>query len=290
MAVNQLPSRRSVTDTAKKNLLHAFRLMLRPVVRMLLRAGVTWKEAADTCKAAFVEVATRDYGLHGRPTNISRVAILTGLSRREVSRLWRHVEGQEDPQFTTMNSATRLLTAWHLDPDFLDDAGRPVELPMTGAGASFTELARRYGGDFAAVTLARELARNGAVLQLPDGALRVMSRYFMPSPVDPEAVLRAGSVLRDLGETVACNLARDEGAGTRFEGRATNERMLTADAKAFRAFLEREGQAFLERVDEWLSTHEATPAEQKRHRLRRFGVGVYQIQDEPGKKGTASDT
>jgi hypothetical protein len=103
-------------------------------------------------------------------------------------------------------------------------------------------------------------------------------------------VLRAGSVLRDLGDTVAYNLARAEDTATRFEGRATNQRMLTADGKAFRAFLEREGQAFLERVDEWLSTHEATPAEQERRRLRRFGVGVYQIQDDPGKKGTGNES
>jgi len=43
---------------------------------------------------------------------------------------------------------------------------------------------------------------------------------------------------------------------TRFEGRATNSNVRSVDVPAFRAFLETEGQALLERADEWLSRHE----------------------------------
>jgi len=269
-------------EDPKNNLRRALRLVLRPVVRMLLRGGMTFKEAAEALKTTFVEVATDDYGLHGRPTNISRVSILTGIGRREVSALRQAISAETPPQFNNLNSATRVLTGWHLDPDFVDVAGQPLDLPAEGESSSFAELARRYGGDIAPVTLVRELARNGALVELPDGRLRVAKRYFMPSPADPAATLRAGSVLKDLGNSVAYNLARTEDAPTRFEGRATNELMLAADSKAFRAFLEREGQAFLERADEWLSVHEATPAEQKKYRMRRFGIGVYQIHDEFG--------
>jgi len=46
---------------------------------------------------------------------------------------------------------------------------------------------------------------------------------------------------------------------------------------AFRAFMEREAQGFLERCDEWLSSHEAaTGAEGPSLRL---GAGVYMIQE-----------
>lgn len=269
-----------MTDDPKLTLVRAFRLMLKPVVRLLLRGGVAWKEAAEALKTTFVEVATEDYGLHGRPTNISRVAILTGLSRREAGRLRGALASESPPEFAGMNSATRVLTGWHLDPDFLDESGKPLELPMDGDDLSFTALAHRYGGDIAAVTLARELTRCDAVARLPGGLLRVVKRYFMPSPVDPAAVLRSGNVLQDLGNTIAYNLGRGEDAPTRFEGRATNERMVAADSKAFRAFVEREGQAFLERVDEWLAVHEASPSEQKKYRARRFGIGIYQIQDD----------
>jgi hypothetical protein len=87
-------------------------------------------------------------------------------------------------------------------------------------------------------------------------------------------------VLRDLGNTVVYNLARDEAVATRFEGRATNAHMRVADTPAFRAFLEVEAQAFLERVDAWLSANEATASGRERYRTTRMGIGVYQIHDD----------
>ena len=75
----------------------ALRLLFRPIARIMLRAGINWQELADVCKATYVEVATEDFGIRGRPTNISRVAILTGLTRREVRRL-RNLLQEHDPE------------------------------------------------------------------------------------------------------------------------------------------------------------------------------------------------
>ncbi len=270
----------TIDTDPKIAVMRAFRMMLRPVVRLLLRSGVTWREAAEACKKVFVEVATSDYGLHGRPTNISRVAMLTGLSRREVSKLRSQVVTEHGNELEYMNAATRVLSGWHLDAEFQDAHARPLELPLEGEGASFATLARRHGRDIAPVTLLRELLRNEAVEKLPDDRLRVCKRYLMPSALDPSAVLRAGSVMQDLANTIEFNLSRQPGEATRFEGRASNDQMLIADEKAFRAFLEKEGQVFLEHVDEWLSRHEASPYEARKYRLRRFGVGIYQIRDD----------
>ena len=41
----------------------------------------------DKAQEVYVDVARADYGIDGRPTNNSRVAMLTGLSRREVARV-----------------------------------------------------------------------------------------------------------------------------------------------------------------------------------------------------------
>ena len=61
----------------------------------------------------------------------------------------------------------------------------------------------------------------GAVAVTEHGRLRAKMRYYSPAAPDQEAVLRSGSVLEDLGATVAENLVRAE-ERTRFEGRATN--------------------------------------------------------------------
>ena len=63
------------------------RHFLKPIVRFLLRHGVLWKDFAELAKETYVEIARAEYGIDGRPTNNSRVAMLTGLSRREVARV-----------------------------------------------------------------------------------------------------------------------------------------------------------------------------------------------------------
>ena len=271
-----------MSQDSKTTMLKAFRLLLQPLVRMLLRSGITWKEATEVCKATFVEVATNEYGLHGRPTNISRVAIMTGLGRREVSRLRKLLAAEELPDFGKMNSGTRLLTGWHLDPDYVTDSGKPRDISFDGddEAPGFSELARKYAGDIAPITMLRELVRVGAVEEKTDGSLRVVKRYYMPLLMDADAVFRAGSVLQDMANTVDYNLVRHKAVPTRFEGRATNPNVRVADVTAFREFLEAEGQALLERVDEWLSRHEPSESSRRKYKTTRLGIGVYQIQDD----------
>ena len=55
---------------------------LKPLTHVLLSCGITWKEFAELSKMTYVEVATRNFGKRGRPTNVSRTAVLTGLGRR----------------------------------------------------------------------------------------------------------------------------------------------------------------------------------------------------------------
>jgi hypothetical protein len=277
-----------VSNDLKKAALTAFRLALRPLFRILLRTGVTWREASEVCKTTLVEVATGDYGLHGRPTNMSRVAILTGLSRREVRRLRELLETESKPESEPVGGATRVLTGWHLDPDFRDESGQPLDLLFSrasdgGNGPTFTELCKRHGGDLAPITLRRELVRVGAVQELPGGGLRILKRYYMPLPMEPDAVVRGGSMLEDVGMTISFNLAKADGETSRFAGRATNARIRPSDARHFAVFLDKEGQAFLERVDEWLSEREAPPAagDPPKTKTLRIGVGVYGIYDEP---------
>ncbi|MEO8223164.1 MAG: DUF6502 family protein [Gammaproteobacteria bacterium] len=275
-----------MSNALKSAALSALRAAVRPLFSVLLRSGVTWQEASEVCKSAMVEVATDEFGLHGRPTNMSRVAIMTGLSRREVRRLRDQLKAGPQPDTERMNGATGVLTGWYLDPDFLGDSGQPRDLPYDAGSAglaapAFADLCKRYGGDLAPITMRRELVRVGAVTELSSGQLRVVKRYYMPLQMDPEAVLRGGSMLADLGTTVSFNLGKPEDDPSRFAGRAINTRIRNSDLRRYQAFLEGEGQAFLERVDVWLSSQELPPGEDAGKRgLKRVGVGVYGIQDE----------
>ena len=267
-------------DNSKSSALRAFRLLFRPVARILLRAGVNWRELAEVVKATYVEIATRDFGIRGRPTNVSRVAILTGFSRREVRRLRDLLDAEEPESFDRMNNATRVLSGWWQDPGYVDADARPVRLPKSGPAPSFEALCERYSGDVPVTTMLKELLHVGAVAEVEPGIVEARSRYYMPVLMDPEQMLRSGSVLADVGDTVAYNLHRSEKDPSRFERRATNTSMSPDAVAAFRDFVEREGQAFLEKIDAWLTAHEtAEPKDDTNGQRVRLGLGAYWIEE-----------
>lgn len=264
------------------------RVLLRPIASLLLKCGMTWREFAEVSKSVFVAVASQDYGLNGRPTNVSRVSILTGVSRKEIARV-RALLGQEsEPLPNKTTDATRVLSGWHQDPEFLTPDGEPRVLPADGGGASFAALWQRYGSDVPVTSMRKELERAGAITTLPDGTLRAERRYFMPRRFDPEWIMNAGSMLRDLGASISHNLdvgadapgARGDARARRFIGRATSNSVDPAALPEFDAFVEQSGQEFLERIDKWLTEHEARPAPGAARKQMRLGLGVFLIAGE----------
>ena len=262
-------------EDAKTTALKALRLAFRPVARMLLKAGVNWKELVEVCKTTYVEVASDDYGIRGRPTNVSRVAILTGFSRREVRRLRDLLEEEALPEFGRMNYATRVLTGWFRDAEFRGADGKPRALKASGSNPSFETLCSRYSGDVPATTMLKELRKVGAVDEDDEGRLFAKSRSFIPAPTDPQQMLRIGKLLEDVGSAAAHNLHRSNDEPPRFERRATNMKIPTNAVPAFRKFVEVEGQAFLERIDAWLTDHEDDEADDG----VRLGLGAYWIEE-----------
>lgn len=262
--------------------LAATRQWLKPLVHVLVRCGITWKEFADLAKTAYVEVATARFGKRGRPTNVSRTAVLTGLTRHEVRRQRERLERADQAWTGYVTKGSLVLSTWHQDPDFLDANGLPLVLPFDGEGATFAELLRRCGaGDVRASTLLKELRDAGALRERPDGRLEALMRNYIPQSMDADLVRLWGTVISDVAMTYLHNLTRRAKVPVRFERAAMNARVRAEALPEFRTFLETEGQAFLERVDAWLTAHQAR-ADQSTGDAGaiRLGAGVYHIQDE----------
>jgi hypothetical protein len=257
--------------------LAASRQWLRPLVHVLIRCGVTWREFSELAKTTFVEVASSQFGKRGRPTNVSRTAVLTGLARREVRKQREKLESAPEPLAGYVTKASLVLSAWHLDPEFADAKGRPLALEVEGDGLTFASLVRRCGGgDVRNSTLLRELRSAGAVLVRADGKVEPLLRSYIPHSMDEQLIRLWGTVLADVGTTYVHNLTRTARIASRFERSAVNSRIPKSALPEFRAFMEKEGQAFLERVDAWLTEHEA---QDDAGETIRLGTGVYQIQD-----------
>ncbi len=262
-------------DSEKTAIIGACRRLLRPIASLLLKGGMTWREFSLLSKSVFVEVASRDYGIDGRPTNISRVSLLTGIGRKEVKRLRDAAAAPPATPINKSTDATRVLSGWHQDPDFLDANGEPRELGLDAGPLSFEALCERYAGDIPHSAMLKELKRVGAVT-VNNGRLRALSRYYMPVQSDPQWLLSAGSFLQDLGNNINHNITVPEGDRSWFLGRATNTSLRPDQLPAFHAFLDQQGEAFLEAVDDWLTRHASDPEDGETG--VRAGVGLFAIQ------------
>jgi hypothetical protein len=268
-----------MTAASTTQVLAASRQWLKPIVHVLIRCGVTWREFSELAKTTFVEVATDQFGKRGRPTNVSRTAVLTGLARRDIRKQRELLAASPQGQRGYVTKASLVLSAWHLDPEFLDRHGKPAKLALEGERSSFEALVRRCGGgDVPVSTLLKELRSAGAIRELADGRLEPLLRDYIPHAMDEQLIRLWGSVLADIAATYAHNLTRTGKTPARFERAAVNDRIDPRSLPAFRKFLEQEGQAFLERTDAWLIAHQV-PADAADAETVRLGVGAYHIQD-----------
>ena len=259
----------------KNTLRNSCRALLRPIASVVLKCGMTWREFSELSKSVFVAVATDEYGIRGRPTNISRVSILTGISRKEVKRQRELLDETADGVSPKTTDATRLLSGWHQDPEYLDDAGNPLRLAVDGTNPSFASLFNRYGGDTPEQTLARELLKAGSVEKDAEGRFVAKRRYHMPVEMDAGSIRFFGTNLFDHANTLSRNVTGDKRERW-LEGFAVDDRIHPDAVDSFREYLDERGQQFLEEIDDWLSRHrmekddsETTPV--------RLGLGVYAI-------------
>jgi len=267
-------------SAAKNDVLSASRQWLKPLTHILIRSGVTWREFAELSKKVYVEVAIRNFGRRGRPTNISRAAVLTGLSRREVRAQRDRIESGPAALEAYVTKGSQVLATWHLDPEFQDADGKPKPLPLKGANGTFEALLARCGtGDVRPSTLLKELRSAGAVRQTADGKLEVLKREYVPHTMAKVLIRLWGTVLADVGTTYVHNLTRGPKKQARFERAAVNDRVLASSLPEFEKFLNQEGQAFLERLDAWLTAHQSTGEDNDAQETIRLGAGVYHIQD-----------
>lgn len=230
-------------------------------------------------KQVYVEVAKTEFGIDGKKQTISRISILTGLTRKEVQRLLKEPAEAEPGMAEEYNRAARVMTGWVRDPDFGDGKGHPIPLKLEGKRASFAALVKRYSGDMPVKAVLDELLRVGAVKQLRDGRIGLLARGFIPvkGPTHKLAIL--GSDTADLIETIDHNLYKNP-TRPRFQRKVMYDNVPADAAKEFRVLAAAHGQELLETLDRWLSQRDrdVNPAAKGAGRVR-LGVGLYHFEE-----------
>lgn len=168
----------------KEQFASAIRRLLRPVIRQLVAYGIDYPVLDQMVRELFVEVAEKDFALpHKRPTD-SRIALITGINRKEIARL-RRLRVSEEPQVEVEDTAlTRIIGRWIGGPPFSDTRGRPKSLPYESTNArkaTFSRLVRDRGIDVPVRSILDELIRTGVVEMDDDGNVNLIQEANVPS-------------------------------------------------------------------------------------------------------------
>ncbi len=194
-----------MTSPLQKRILEALVVAMKPLARALLASGITFKQFEEVSKCAFVAVAASDYGIRGRPTNNSRIAVITGLGRKEVKRLRDQESGQWPSEFITESPASILLHNWNNDPDYQDENGEPLILHYDSGYPSFVSLVAKYAGDIPPGAMKTELNRVSAIEELDDDRIKVKTPYFVPPGLGDRLIIGLEEGASTLLSTLAYN-------------------------------------------------------------------------------------
>ncbi len=180
--------------------------VLRPLVRVLIRHEMSHAEFSELARRAYVQEAYANFGLSGRKMTYSRVAVLTGLSRKEVVRL---VNLDESELSVAPTRAVRVIDGWMQDPEFHGASGKPKPLPLHGTSGSFSALVARYSGDITLGAVVDELERVGVVSRPNKDTVELIESGYIPQADELEKVHVLSVCTADLLHTAVHNLDAD---------------------------------------------------------------------------------
>ncbi len=252
--------------------------ILRSLVRILLRHGVSFHAFSDLARQAYVDVARDEFALPGRKPSISRIAVLTGLTRKDVQRLLETPAGGDARAAERHNRAARVVAGWVRDGEFRSGDGEPLALPFDGL-ASFSELVRRYSGDATPRAVLDELERVGTVERGEDGRIRLLARVYLPRHSDLAKLRILGTDVPLLIGTIEHNML--EPGQARFQRKVMYDNLPAEAVAELQPLAARQAQELIERLDTWMAQHDrdTNPAAGGSGRVRA-GLGIFYFESE----------
>ncbi|GAB4197259.1 MAG: hypothetical protein Tsb002_31200 [Wenzhouxiangellaceae bacterium] len=258
--------------------------LFRPLVRILLRNGVSFRTCADWLRWCYVDVAQREFSLPGRKQSKSRVAVLTGLTRVDVDRLLSTTPPHKSEQDEQYHRAARVLSAWRYEKGYCDEAGEPLVLAFDADnGPSFTDLVNRHSGGTPPRAVLDELERIGCVEILSGRRIRLVREQFVTA--DDEQHLVNVSILGmstgRLLDTIDNNLHQGE-AERRLQLMVLHPRIPQHRLPEIKTYLESRSREFVRDIDAWLyeQVGDEEVSAQAAHQLHgRAGLGLYFFQE-----------
>jgi len=263
---------------SRDHLLFAFRRVLRPLIRILVRSGVRYDEFLELIRGVYVETAVRDGLGDGAKLTRARISVSTGVARRDVDRFIDKEGDVPIAQKSLTRTLMEMLHRWHTDPQFVGPYGIPLELERVSTkGRSFRELVQMINPAVNDADALEELVRLRAVVLSGDTHIRAISRVLIPvEEMSPAQLEFFGNALTRLADTLQFNMDPKNSA-KRLEQSVISDRGLPKDVlPVFEKYVRERVTELLVEIDNWLSPYSSNDAGPPPERV---GLAVFQFVD-----------
>ena len=264
-----------MADTKIRVLYAAIARILRPLIHILIRNGISYGTFADLAKWLFVDIANREFAIEGRKQTISRVSVITGLNRKEVKRVSELSVPDDQTSSERYNRAARVIAGWRRDKTFRSKKGGPADLAVTGTGATFQTLVKKYSGDMPFRAVLDELIRVGAAVRTDDDRVHLLARAYLPAGDETMKIHILGADVAHLIASIQHNLEPDE-RGPFYQRKVMYDNLPQDVLPAFRKLSAESAQKLLEKLDTWLSDRDRDSGSKVTGTGRNIaGLGIY---------------
>lgn len=251
--------------------------VLQPLARLMIDHGLQLTSMVELLKKALVDEAIGAYGLADKGSSDTRIALLTGVHRKDVKRL-REAPATATPVTPMVPVAASVVARWISEPRFLngDQTARPLaRTPGRGhvGEPDFTTLVAEVSRDVGARAVLDELERLGVVELREDGYVALKSTAFVPLEGLRESFHFLAFNVSDHLATAVHNMAPGRRGPLMLEQSAFSQDLSAAQVELLQ---QRARRLWASTLQQFLQT--ATVAEQRsqadagpKHRIR-FGV------------------
>lgn len=260
---------------------------MRPLVRLMLRNGITYHAFSDLVKGLFVEIAEKEFRIPARKQSDSRISVITGLTRRDIKRFTNVEPPEYAEEFVQKNRAARVISGWIQDKDFLDDKGEPCDLPFenkthddskTKNQLTFTDLVYRHSSDTPPRAVLDELIRVGGASRLTNGNITLLTRAYIPLSDDVHKVAIMGALVHNFMSTLENNFWLNP-EDPLFQRMVQSRSIPEEKVLEFHLLAQQKAQKMLEELDAWLLENETPDEVAVMTETQNIGLGVYYFQN-----------
>lgn len=223
-------------------------MLMKPIVRYCLRNALSFQDFINSAKLVFVRVAEEEIRKTTAKVNVSRLSVMTGLYRRDVTKIYRE---HEAPAMQQQSILSRILAQWEQDRQFCSKPGVPKALSVSGENSEFKKLVYAVSAHVNAGTILFELERLGSIKRVGD-QVRLQNVYHRFEGDRSEGFKILADDLELIIQAAEENIVRKKPIRN-LHLRTTFDNIYASDVPTIRRWFVDQGKQFHKRARDFLS-------------------------------------